>query len=362
MSRDNKITESLIRRKWRKREFEKRFERAFKEKVALTNRKMECLKDSYKSSIWKLEIKAGEKKIPIILKIFKPLREERPESTVEKNVYRRAKKYLQPFMPQIYCAKRNILGHDLWVFMEYIEVVKGRVTYGPDYFPRIIPTLAKLHAATLNGRNEDFEALTGDWLPRYDSREFRQQRAHMNEQTSYYLEQAMKSSALRPVVGPYYELVRKMLKKGPTYFPEVEKAGLSIIHGDLHTANMVCSNLDARSWNVKFIDWEGAKFVPCWFDLVNLVGVFLAYRTEWRDEEEAITRRCVELYAKEMKKQGIEFAIEPLKLYRMAYLKRVLERGLYLQLNWAVTGKKEAKLLKEYLKKIQTLGQKTGLI
>ena len=76
---------------------------------------------------------------------------------------------------------------------------------------------------------------------------------------------------------------------------------------------------------------------------------------KWKDEEEEITGRCVHLYAKEMSNNGVVFTIDPMRLYRMAYLKRMLERSLYLQLSWAVTGKKEAKLLQVYVRKIEAL-------
>jgi thiamine kinase-like enzyme len=361
MSRAREITQRLIRRKWRKLQFTEQFTPFFKEEVALNHRKMECLKDSYKSSVWKLEMKSKQISFPIILKIFKPLRKTRPESTIEKNIYRRAKKVLQPFMPTIYMTKRNVNGRDLWVCMEYIEPLKGQLQYSPEHFSSIIPTLAKLHAATINERFKQHERIFSDWLPRFNSQEMIKERIRINKETLSYLEQAMKSSELRAVVQPYYALLREVLKKGPGYFPEVSKASISIIHGDLHTANMACDNVKEKNWNLKFIDWEGAKLAPCWYDLVNLIGVFMAYRREWKEQEEQITRRAVQLYADEMSKHGVKFSTDPMKLYQMAYLKRILERGLYLQLSWAVTGKKEAKLLHVYLEKVKVLGKRLGL-
>ncbi|GGF98794.1 phosphotransferase [Paenibacillus abyssi] len=361
MGRPKEITQRLIRRAWRKLEFSGKFKRFFKEEVTLNRHKMECLKDSYKSSIWKLEIKVDQKSMPIILKISKQLRKPRPESTVEKNIYRKAKPILHSFMPQIYMTKKNVNGRDLWVFMEYIEPIKSRVQFTPAHFENIIPALAKLHASTMNERLLKHEKIFGDWLPRYDSKEMEEERIRLNQKTIYYLEKAMKDSRLKVKVEPYYNLLKGLLKKGPGYFPEVSKAGFSIVHGDLHTANMACHNLKEKAWQIKFIDWEGAKFAPCWFDMVNLIGVFLAYRREWEEEEEEITRRCVHMYANEMKKHGVVFKTDPMKLYHMAYLKRLLERSMYLQLSWAVTGKKEAKLLPVYLEKIKVLGKKYGL-
>lgn len=361
MSRTREINRRFIRRQWRKLNFAEKFQPFFDGEISLNKRKIRCLKDSYKSSIWKLEIQAGQKTFPLILKISKQLRHERPESTVERNISRKAKKVLQPFMPKIYLTKKNINGHDLWVFMEYIESVNGRLQYSPDHFAKIIPALAKLHAATINERFKPYEELFAGWLPRYNSREMMKERIETNNQTVYYLKQAMKIPNLRELLHPHYRRLLKLLAKGPGYFPEVGQSGMCIIHGDLHTNNMVCHNLRAKDWGIQFIDWEGAKLAPCWYDLVSLIGIFLAYRREWADQEETITRRSIRLYAKEMEKNGVVFNSDPLLLYQKAYLKRILEKSLYLQLNWAVTGKKEAKLLPVYLEKIKVLSEKTGL-
>lgn len=358
MNRTSSIDKRLIRKTWSKRKLYESFQFLSAKKATLNHRKMECLKDSYKSSIWKLVVHADSNSLPVILKISKQLKKERQESIVEKKIYRKATQVLQPFMPKVYLTKKNVSGRGLWVFMEYIEPLEGRVQYNPDHFDKIIPTLAKLHAITIDKRFLEQEHIFADWLPRHDSKEARKERMRLNELTRYYLDEAMKKKDLHTVIKPYYSLLQAVLKKGPEYFPEVRKAGCSIIHGDLHTANIVCRNVHQNEWDIKFIDWEGAKYAPCWYDLVNLIGVFLAYRKEWKDQEEEITHRCVHLYAEEMRKNGVVFHLDPVKLYEMAYLKKVLEKSLYLQLNWAVTGKKEAKLLTGYLEKIRVLGKK----
>ncbi|WP_234032838.1 aminoglycoside phosphotransferase family protein [Paenibacillus faecalis] len=361
MNRTSKIDKRLIRRTWRKMKFSESFRFLSAKKISLNHRKTNCLKDSYKSSIWKIIIDADKKSFPVILKISKKLKEARPESTVERNIYRKAVKILQPFMPKVYFTKKNVSDRDLWVFMEYIEPIKGRVQYNPDHFDKIIPTLANLHAATMEDRFIQQEKLFGRWLPRYDSKEAREERVRLNELTLFYLDEAMKNKELNSNIQPYHSLLQALLKKGAEYFPEVRKAGCCIIHGDLHTANIACHDVNENEWDIKFIDWEGAKYAPCWFDLVNLIGVFLAYRKEWKDQEEAITHRCVHLYANEMRKNGVTFNSDPVELYEKAYLKKILEKSLYLQLNWAVTGKKEAKLLSTYLEKVRVFGKKFEL-
>ena len=171
----------------------------------------------------------------------------------------------------------------------------------------------------------------------------------------------MKIPTYRQLLDPYVSLLRRLLEKGPEYFPEVRRAGCSIVHSDLQLSNIACHHVKRQHWNIKFIDWEGGKFAPCWYDMVSLIGVYMAYRREWSDKEEAITKRCVRLYANEMQGNGVTFLTDPMKLYQMAYLQRILQRGLYLQLKWAVTGRKETKLLPIYLTKIQALSKTLNL-
>jgi thiamine kinase-like enzyme len=361
MSGNYEINKRLIRQKWQSMQCAEKFKALMKSDVSLNHDQMECLKDSYKSSIWRLEINVDHKRLPIILKVFKPMRKQRTESTVEKNMYRKARKLLQPFMPIIYMTKKNVNGHDLWVFMEHIEKIQGQIKFHPNHFEKIIPTLAKLHASTMNQATIPYKKVFDKWLPHYDSKEMVEERLEWKDKTSYYLDQALKIPKYKGIVEPYSSLLRRLLKKGPEYFPEVRRSGCCIVHSDLQLTNMACHNVKEKNWNIKFIDWEGGKYAPCWYDMVSLIGVYMAYKREWRDEEAAITERCVRLYAKEMAKNGVIFTIDPMKLYHMTYLQRILQRGLYLQLSWAVTGRKEPKLLKVYLEKIRTLSKVLSL-
>src|SRR5690606_35968852 len=129
-------------------------------------------------------------------------------------------------------------------------------------------------------------------------------------------------------------------------------AGQSVLHSDLQTANMCCDNIKKKQWDIRFIDWEGARYAPCWFDMINMVGIFFAYRKDWRSQENAIVQSCVELYAREMKKRGISFKRDPYMIYKMTYLQRIIEKSLYLQLNWKIHGIKQAALLPVFLNKI----------
>ncbi|MFS0723262.1 aminoglycoside phosphotransferase family protein [Paenibacillus sp. 1P07SE] len=352
------VTEAMIRKYWDRLEAGDVWKERHGKSAVLSDNKMTCIKDSYKSSIWKLTLISENKPVVLILKVHKPLRRKRPESTVEKNIYRRARKVMQPFMPYIYASKRNVLHHgDLWTVMEYVQPVEGQLVYTPKHFASILPMLARMHAATYGNRLAPHVAKFGDWMPRYDSAAMREQREQTRRDTLHYLREAMKKPNVKQIVAPYERMLRHLLEKGPDYCPEVTRRGLSVIHGDLHTANMASNHIGKADWQLKLIDWEGAKIAPCWYDVVYLIGVFLAYRREWKNEEEQITKSAVQLYAQEMEKHGVVFHRPPLVLYRMAYLQRVLERGIYLQLSWAVTGKKDAKLLAVYLEKIRVLSK-----
>ena len=182
-----------------------------------------------------------------------------------------------------------------------------------------------------------------------------------NKKALAYLDKAMTRPDLKARLGVNYRRLQSILQRGPEYFPELNQAGKSIIHGDLQTPNMGCNNVGESNWNIKFLDWEGARYAPCWFDVFNLMGVFFAYRKDWRKDEEEVILRCAPLYAAEMAKYEIEFQEDPVRLYKMAYLQRVLERSLCLQLEWAVEGNKQAFLLEGYVEKINTWGKELGL-
>ncbi|KOR88126.1 hypothetical protein AM231_02520 [Paenibacillus solani] len=345
--------------KWREFRCADQIASHFGSPVVLNDHNMECLKETGKSSIWKLEIAANQQRYSIILKIFKaPVNEQK---LIELNMYRKVKSILPDLIPDIYMIVEGVNGEDVWVFMEYVPQVKGQVIFTPDCFDRIIPSLAKLHALTYNQNfYKNWEVFEG-WLPLYDSDASSLERQKNHERTLEYLDKAMENPELKPRLESSYSNVHSILKKGPIYFPELLHAGKSIIHNDLQTPNMGCHNVAEETWNIKFIDWEGARFSPCWFDMFNLMGVFFAYRKDWRGDEEAVIQRCAPQYAAEMLKYGIQFDTDPVMLYKMAYLQRVLERSLYQQLHWGIDGLKQVYLLDHYLEKLNVWGKELGL-
>ena len=344
--------------KWREMQCADEFAGYFGQPVLLNDQHMDCLKETSKSAIWKLEITVDKQTFPIILKIFKsPVM---GHSLVELNMYRNAKDILSELMPVIYMAE-SMNGDDVWVFMEYVPQLKGQVIFTPDQFDQIIPALAKLHGLTYNERFYQQWDLFSDWLPLYHSESVTLERQKMNKQTLEYLDKAMGHPELKTNLESSYKRLQNILLKGPEWFPELILAGKSIIHNDLQTPNIGCGNVNEASWRIKFIDWEGARFAPCWFDMFNLVGIFFAYRKDWRSDEEAVIQRCAHLYAAEMDKYGIQFQVDPVKLYKMAYLQRILEKSLFLQLQWATEGHKQAFLLDGYLEKINVWGHELNI-
>lgn len=246
--------------------------------------------------------------------------------------------------------------------MEHGRPIKGQLTFTPNHFLQIIPSLAELHSRTYNDRYKANKSLFSGWLPHYLSDPLKQERMQTNEATKELLEQAMRIDRLKEIIHPSYAKIKKMLDRGPLVFQELVEAGQCVVHSDLQTANMFCDNIRKKSWEIRFIDWEGAKYAPCWFDMINMVGIFFAYRKDWRPHENTIVRRCVELYANEMKKRGIVFQSDPYKLYKMAYLQRIIEKSLYLQLNWEIYGIKKAVLLPVFLNKINQYGDELKLV
>jgi thiamine kinase-like enzyme len=356
MEANMQAADKVVRRTWRKLGLSEKVGAVVKDSTLERSiHRRRCLKDSFKSSIWSVQIGGAGKPRTVILKIFKDVK--RPESLVELNMYRYGQKLMKGLMPDIYFAERNIAGSPWWVGMEYVQPIKGQQEFTPHHFVRMVPSLASMHARAFGKHIDPYKQKFAGWLPFYESKQLVKERAEMKRDTLKMLEQAMQRPELNALIGSRYPLLVRLLKKGPIYFPEVLEAGQSILHSDLQTSNMACHDLSKQAWSIKFIDWEGARYAPVWFDLVNMIGIFFGYRKDWRHKEDVITKRCVALYAQEMKKHGIVFKRDPYRLYQMAFLQRILEKTLGLQLTWAVSGIKTAKLLPFLLERLDSWGK-----
>jgi hypothetical protein len=325
---------------------------AMKERVSINFANIECLKTTRRMSVYKVPL---QDKI-IILKIYHSVT---VRNEIEINVYAKAYSILKEFLPPIYLIEKN--GGETWIFMGFTQQVRGQLTFLPAHLDKIIPTVAKLHAQTFEGNFKKQKEIWQPWLPVYSSAKMKKERNNYIAKTVEFLEESMNTSGLRETVRPYYQPLLKIYEKGPDFFPELLKNGSAVTHGDLHMQNICSNNVTSHSpWRVQFIDWESAKYVPVWFDMVVLVEILLGFRKDWQSRGEEIRTHCVKLYAEQMARYGIRFQTNPLSLYKMAYVQRTLEKGLHTQLR-RIFDNRGGELLPYHLEKATTWGKELGI-
>lgn len=357
----SEINAQLIQIVWKKHQLDQLLSDYYKQPVTLVKEHIECLKNTYKSCIWKLNIWVHKEVQPLILKVIKANQNVRDKSFVELNMYEKARHIFENLMPNIHLMCD--IQDDKWIFMEFVKPVEGQVSFHPQYFDNIIPSLAKMHSVTYHERFYFHEQVFMPWLPIYHATPNMIERKERMKETIVLLKIARKNPKLKDLVAPYYDQLILLLLRGPHQFPQLHEAGSCITHNDLQMGNIGCNDLpDQGPWPIKYLDWEGAEFKPCWLDLANLVGVFLSYRSDWRAEEEEIIARCAQLYAAEMKKYDIRFAEDPLHLYKMAESQRLLELGLYQHLRWALDNDYKGVLLKTSIPKVLKFCGELGVI
>ncbi|MDZ3952433.1 aminoglycoside phosphotransferase family protein [Bacillus thuringiensis] len=327
------------------------------ERIAIDATKIECLKSTKRTSIYKLFLRKKMRYYPIILKVYNSTNYK---NKIEIQLYQRASPILKEFLPQIYHIEKK--GTETWIFMEFVQQVRGQITFSPKHFEHIIPTVAKLHAHTFEDNFKKHKGVWDPWLPIYESSKMRSNRSKYIGKTITLLNDAEKDDRLRETIKPYHQSLIKLCQKGPDFFSELFESGSSITHGDLHMQN-ICSNnvtLDAP-WNIQFIDWESVKYGPVWFDMIVLVEILLGFRKDWQSHAEEIRTHCVDLYTTQMQKNGIEFKTAPIVLYKMAYVQRALEKGLHTQLRRIFDNRCGCELLTYHLEKVSIWGRELGL-
>jgi thiamine kinase-like enzyme len=345
---------------WQRNKWNKKLTKRFGRKVQLLEDKIDCLKNSReRSSIWKVFVTDGVEQIPVIIKIFKlPLKDNH---LLEIGMYQNGTALFQEFMPRLYLFEKKVNGEEAWLFTECLDPLRGQIKITPEHLEQIIPTVAKFHALTFENRFTQNSQLFDPSLPTFDSVLKVKEREQGIKKAKKYLDLAMKDPNVKELNLPRYNLIKSILEKGPIFFPELWESGQCLIHGDLHIHNICCKNAtDEKDWQIYLIDWESAKYYPCWYDLVVLVELLIDFRSDWQKREEEIRRRCVNLYTKEMQKYGVTFNEDPLNLLKKAYLQRTLEKKLAGHLNKVVNGEKSP-LLKRYLEKIEVWGKELGL-
>lgn len=314
---------------------------------------LQCLKETNRSTIWRIELFTKNDTIPIVLKIYGGSRKNK----VELKIINNEPDNLKEFMPKVYTIMHD--NDETWVFMEFIQQISGQIKVTPDVFYQVIPTLAKLHAMTYM-KSTQISEREETYIPHYFSTKLVEARVETIAKTADYLQKAMELDHLKEFISPQYDLLMSTLQKGPHFFPELFESGFSIIHGDLHFQNIACNNLELEPWEIKFFDWETSKFAPGWFDLAVLVEILMDFRSDWHRNETEIREKAVQLYADELSKYGITFSTNPLVLYKMAYLQRTLEKGIYTHLKRELQGR-PGKLLKRYIEKVTLWGSDLGL-
>ena len=326
------------------------------EKVIIDPTKIECLKSTKRSSIYKLLLRKKSGYYPIIFKVYSSTTQK---NEVEINIYKKLHPLLKEFLPQIYLIERN--PNEDWVFMEFVNQIRGQLKFTPKHLDYIIPTVAKLHARTFEDKFKKYNDAWSSWLPTYDSASARKEREKYIEKTVVFLDEAVSDDRTKDLIKPYYKSLIKLYSKGPDFFPEILESGSSLTHGDLHMQN-ICSKDVTKDdpWNIQFIDWESARYAPTWFDMVVLVEILLGFRADWQKYAEEIRNHCIVTYVNEMKKHGIKFKTDPRDLYKMAYLQRTLEKGLHTQLR-RIFDNRGGELLGYHLEKVAIWGRELGI-
>ncbi|GGE72071.1 hypothetical protein GCM10007140_22510 [Priestia taiwanensis] len=326
------------------------------DKVSIDVMGTECLKTTRRMSVYKVPIHTKTGPSLVILKVYHSVT---ARNEIEINLYMRAYSVLQEFLPPIYLVEQN--KDETWIFMGFVQQVRGQITFQPAHFEKIIPSLAKLHAKTFEEKFSKQRDIWTPWLPVYSSTRMTRERTKYVGNTIEFLDEAMRIGALRDIIKPHYKSVMKLYEKGPDFFPELIGNGSAVTHGDLHLQN-ICSNnvTPTGTWKIQFIDWEAAKFSPVWFDMVVLVEILIAFRKDWQSRSDEIRTNCVKVYTEEMAKQGIRFKTDPMKLIKMAYVQRTLEKGLHTQLR-RIFDNRGGELLPYHLERATTWARELGL-
>ncbi|WP_158587575.1 hypothetical protein [Neobacillus notoginsengisoli] len=322
-----------------------------------------CLKDTKKSSIWKLSIRKEDTSFPLILKILPSL--DMLLNKVELHMYQHPPSELTSFFPGIFHIEPNVSDGETWILVQYVSPVRFEWKMSPAIFERIIPVISLLHAKTHEQVYTIKEQSISEVIPIYKSKEGLTKRKRLVKGTRSYLEQAIESGDLQQSEKSIYKRIINLLSSGPVTFPELETAGHSIIHGDLHMRNIcLAKNPAGNREKLLFIDWESTEYTSGWFDLGHLVGVLIEFRPDWQKEEADILKKCITLYTSELKKHGIVLTENPIKLYKMAYVQRILDRWLHYQLRTVILKNSPHSadiLIPRYLDKLDRWGKELHL-
>jgi thiamine kinase-like enzyme len=339
------ITETQILQIWKEWGIE--YTIPVKLKEPLQKHHLSVIKNTNTRFIMKIDAPSVNGTYPLIVKVNKGS----PFSTRQKEwlLYKNLKDTkIKKFFPDIYEA-RLCNEDEVWTFMECLNVFENERNLTVDQLFRIVTRLAELHAATFE-HQPVAEKISGV-ISGFQSEERTQKLGLMND----HIKQAMEDGFLNRMIGKYcpklYDLAELDLD-----FPEVIASGRCLNHGDLHIGN-ICYDSDN---SVKFIDFSGATFSPCWLDIVKLIEFMMDHHPEWGNQNQ-IRKKAIRVYIQTMKKKGVTFNHNCNRLYRMAYLMIVFENELRRHLKAVLNGETRY-IFPKILKKISRFSKELQLL
>src|SRR5690606_18989567 len=121
-----------------------------------------ALQRNRRYGLWTLRLTAPDgQRRRAVLKVLGPSRRMR----IERNLYMKGYPVLEPVLPRVYACREH--RGRTWVFQQHVHQLAGRHPWTPDTFARVIPLVARLHAATYRpGGSPAPEAFAG-WVPSY---------------------------------------------------------------------------------------------------------------------------------------------------------------------------------------------------
>lgn len=288
------------------------------------------IKAGYSRSVWMIHVPLLKRSFPVILKIYHGNKTFRKH--YEWKVYQQLEKTLVgEFLPEFYEIKIEREKEEVWIYLKCLEVFEDKKIICEVDLYNITLRLAQFHAATFE--HQPISQLIRRTLPEFQTEKLDKSFNILKAD----LLQAKKDQTLRPIIDQNFADIYKLIEQ-PLNFTELSHAGRCLVHEDLHLGN-IC--YDQEDQKIKFIDLGVATFSPCWQDVAKFVET--ALDTYFIKNQEQIRDQCIQIYVKEMERQGVIFPEYSVRLYRLAYLMRVFDKELKRQLRAALEGKKPFK-------------------
>ncbi|MGV3487696.1 MAG: oxidoreductase family protein [Tuberibacillus sp.] len=316
------ITKKQILEYWKDWELPKRI--PVKMSRHLQENDISVIKDASQRSIWRIQVPTDKGPFPVILKFCsgaeRKLREPiLYEGLKDTPVYQ--------FFPEMYIVREGREGHGTLMFMECLKVASKMPNITPEHLSKIAPVLAQLHAFTFENRpiSKKIQLMIPQYLNKTRNRKLKDIQVN--------LERAREYPKLHKIIMDTYPEIYELAKLNFD-FPQIIESGCCLTHGDLTLNNIGYEgDIDGES-KIKFIDYGGAVYAPCWLDVVKLIESPLDHHSSW--DADALRRQVLMHYVREMENQGISFQNDPEDLYKYAFLMRVFEYEFRRNLSFAL--------------------------